>query len=79
MRKWQLNMNKLIFCYPERLRKAHDQRLMVEMPHLRASFRWEFHCLAQLPKSELECRQMKLIVHILAFLQTILGFKLLEV
>ena len=49
------------------------------MPHLTASFRWEIHHLAQLPKSELERRCMKLIVHIPAFLQTILGFKLLEV
>ena len=49
------------------------------MPHLLASFTWEIRHLVQLQKSELEHRSMKLIVHIPAFLQTILGFKLLEV
>lgn len=67
------------FLLSKKAQKVHDQRLMVEMPHIMASFRWEIHRLAQLPKSELERRCMKLIVHIPAFLQTILRCKLLEV
>ncbi|KAI4581703.1 hypothetical protein MJG53_009228 [Ovis ammon polii x Ovis aries] len=62
----------------KKAQKVHDQRLMVEMPHIMASFRWEIR-LAQLPKSELERRCMKLIVHIPAFLQTILRSKCCDI